>query len=476
MRGFVQKAAALLAGSLLHASAIASDLDVTADTHMGCRPLTPANVHRYVGRQLSRDASIHFPHELQFANLVKFANECGLPFLPVNRGHGTSSALNTIEHGLSINLHKLNHIQISQDGRSASMGGGVNTHEVVNTLAASGKITSTTNGGCTGLVGPGLGGGFGRYMGYFGLILDNIIDMTVVLANGNIIHVSSTSHPDLYWGMRGAGQNFGIVTQANFKVYDIPAPHWFYAELDFANATSQFEPLFKQINDLRSNGPQLKELGSVYTYATINPKYSKTDPVLTFQFAYSGTPVEAQRYFQPFVNLRPDAVTNNHSITLTDIQAAASQDIDSAICLKTYNITANRQVYDLFKTFINNHPEFAGSILQFENYALEGMKAVDPASTAYPHRDDNILVSFAAGYARSIASDALALDFGNQARRIWHAGDTPGRNVTAYLNYANGDETVEALYGYESWRLDRLRGLKKKYDPYNKSRFFNPIQ
>ncbi|KAL8703191.1 MAG: hypothetical protein Q9201_003610 [Fulgogasparrea decipioides] len=503
MHGLVQKAAALLAGSLLHASAIASDLDVTADTHLGCRPLTPANVHQYLGRQLSKDAFIYFPHDPQFANLtdrwsdftegniavaiepavtqdvavaVKFANKCGLPFLPVNRGHGTSSALNTIEHGVSINLYKLNHIQISQDGRSASMGGGVNTHEVVNFLAASGKVTSTTNGGCTGLVGPGLGGGFGRYMGYFGLILDNIIDMTVVLANGNIIHVSSTSHPDLYWGMRGAGQNFGIVTQALFKIYDIPAPLWFYAErLDFANATSHLEPLFNQINYLRSNGSQPKELGSMYTYATINPKYSKIDPILTLQFAYSGTPVEAQRYFQPFINLRPDAMRKNESVSLMEIQPAASQDIDSDICLKTYNITANRQTYDLFKTFVNNHPEFAGSILQFEDYALEGMKAVDPASTAYPHRDDNILVSFAPVYARSTASDALALDFANQARRIWHAGDTPGRNVTAYLNYANGDESVEALYGYESWRLDRLRGLKKIYDPYNKFRFFNPI-
>ena len=72
------------------------------------------------------------------------------------------------------------------------------------------------------MIGPALGGGFGRYMGYFGLVLDNIIDMTVVLANGDIKQVSATSNPDLYWGMKGAGMNFGIVTQANFKIYDFP--------------------------------------------------------------------------------------------------------------------------------------------------------------------------------------------------------------------------------------------------------------
>lgn len=72
---------------------------------------------------------------------VKFANNCGLPFLAVNGGHGTSSALKTIQRGVLINLRNLNHIQISRDGNSALLGGGVNTHEVINTLAASGKVT-----------------------------------------------------------------------------------------------------------------------------------------------------------------------------------------------------------------------------------------------------------------------------------------------------------------------------------------------
>ena len=168
--------------------------------------------------------------------------------------------------------------------------------------------------------------------------------------------------------------------------------------------------------------------------------------------------------------------------------------------LKTYNITANRAVYNLYKNLVNEHPEFNGSIVQFENYALEGMKAIDPASTSYAHRDDDLLVyvnlpclfsiltagnltrcsrnsrSFAPVYPPSKASDAIAAEFANKARQIWHAGDTPGRPLTAYINYANGDETVEAVYGYESWRLERLRALKKQYDPYNNFRFYNPIR
>lgn len=108
-------------------------------------------------------------------------------------------------------------------------------------------------------------------MGFFGLVLDNIIDMTVVLANGTIAQVSSTSNPDLYWGMKGAGHNFGIVTEANFKIHDFPTPRLFSSEFTFVG--TQLETLFEHINDM----DQPKELGEVYTIFAINPQYSTTE-------------------------------------------------------------------------------------------------------------------------------------------------------------------------------------------------------
>ncbi|KAL8767160.1 MAG: hypothetical protein Q9209_006251 [Squamulea sp. 1 TL-2023] len=396
-------------------------------------------------------------------------------------GHGSTSSLNTIQHGLSINLRKLKKIHISADGESALLGGGVRTHEAIQTLAASGKITATTNGGCTSQLGPALGGGFGRYMGFYGLVLDNFIDMTVVLANGTIALVSSISQPDLYWGMRGAGHNFGIVTEANFKIYDFPTPRWFYAELTFTGP--QLETVFQHINNM----DQSKELGSVYTVFIINLQYSTTDPVMLLQLSYAGTPEAARPSFDYFDNLHPVAVKKWESLSPAEIQAAASQDVDSSVCahrqtwrlfplgLKKYNVTANREVYNLFKQLVAKHPEFDGTVAQFENYAQQGMRAVNPASTAYANRDDDILVSLSPVYPPSAVNDAIATEYGSKARAIWHAGDFPDRNVTAYLNYANGDETLEAVYGYDSWRLERLRALKKRYDPNNNFRFYNPI-
>ncbi|KAI4285447.1 MAG: hypothetical protein L6R38_000611 [Xanthoria sp. 2 TBL-2021] len=510
MYSLMWKAAAMLGALSFHISVTASDLVLPgADAGQNSAEITQGRFNRELRHQLSKNASIHFTSSPQFGNLtdrwsdfsqgdiavvvepattrdvaaaVEFANRSGLSFLAVGGGHGSTSALNTIRRGLSINLHKLKQIQISSNGDSVLLGGGVNTHEVINALAAHGKVTATTNGGCTSQLGPALGGGFGRYMGFFGLVLDNIIDMTVILANGTIAQVSSTSNPDLYWGMKGAGHNFGIVTEANFKIYDFPTPRWFSSEFTFAGP--QLETLFERINDM----DQPKELGEVYTIFAINPQYSTTEPVMLLHLDYAGTPDEARPWFDYFHDLHPVAMRKWESLSPTEIQPAASQDIDSDICahgqtwrlfplgLKKYNVTANRQVYDLFKQLVTEHPDFNRTVGQFENYAQQGVKAVDPASTAYANRDDDILVSFSPVYPPSAANDAIATEYGNKARGIWHVGDTPGRHVTAYLNYANGDESLEAVYGYESWRLERLRALKKRYDPENKFCFYNPIQ
>lgn len=83
-------------------------------------------------------------------------------------------------------------------------------------------------------MGAGLGGGHGRLQGQSGLIIDNTIRLRVVLANGTAINVSETEHPDLFWGMRGAGQNFGVVVEANITTYPLlPGSTAYDVEMDF---------------------------------------------------------------------------------------------------------------------------------------------------------------------------------------------------------------------------------------------------
>lgn len=123
-------------------------------------------------------------------------------------------------------------------------------------------------------MGPGLGGGFGRYQGFFGLVTDNIIEMDVVIADGSMITVSASSNPDLYWGMRGAGHNFGIVTQFQYKIYDEPIADWFFVTLIFTQ--DKLEAFFEALNVMGGNGTQPKEIVT-YTLYAMDPTISTTE-------------------------------------------------------------------------------------------------------------------------------------------------------------------------------------------------------
>lgn len=124
------------------------------------------------------------------------------------------------------------------------------------------------------MMGPGLGGGFGRYQGYFGLVLDNIIDLNVVLADGSKVKVSESSHSDLYWGMRGAGHNFGIVTSFTQKIYDQPVVNWFVETMIFTG--DKLEKFFELLNVLGANGAQPVGLVT-YALFAMSPDVSPTE-------------------------------------------------------------------------------------------------------------------------------------------------------------------------------------------------------
>lgn len=123
-------------------------------------------------------------------------------------------------------------------------------------------------------MGAGLGGGHGRYDGFYGMVIDNLLSLNVVLANGHAVTVSNTSHPDLWWGMRGAGHNFGIVTSFNIKVYDRTVDTWFYVTYLFTQ--DKLEDVFEAANQMMGNGTQRKELMNYFVYGWV-PAVSTTE-------------------------------------------------------------------------------------------------------------------------------------------------------------------------------------------------------
>lgn len=120
-------------------------------------------------------------------------------------------------------------------------------------------------------MGPGLGGGLGRYQGFYGLITDNILELTVVTADGSIVTASANENADLFWAMGGAGHNFGIVTGVTYKIYDDPAPDWWIASYGFTG--EKLDQVFDALNQINGNGSQPKEL-TTYTFLAFDQAVS----------------------------------------------------------------------------------------------------------------------------------------------------------------------------------------------------------
>ncbi|KAG8530172.1 uncharacterized protein KY384_005655 [Bacidia gigantensis] len=486
---------------------------------------SPANIQANLGSKLCKGASIYFPSSPEFgkfttrwsiaaegdilvvvvpacakdvSTVVKFANVVSLPFLAINRGHGTPSALGTIKHGILIRLDNLDGINVAADGQTATLGGGVYSDQLHAKLAETNKVAgkrefsfieisilrsliATGSCGCVGIVGPGLGGGFGKWA----TLKDStqILQLNVTTADGSEVTVSQSSNADLFWGMRGAGHNYGIVTSFKQRIFDYPnGQNTYYVTYIFTG--DQLEAFFNQVNKLLNNGTLPKDANTFALYL-LNPEVS-AKPVIMFQFFYFGTAAQALPYVQPFLNLHPVVVSNATTLYKDLAHEAQMTGVGDPVCapgttkflvpvgLKEYNVEANRKVYNLYSDMLTKHPALNGSVVQLEAYALEGSKAIDPAGSAYAHRDDNILVSFSLSYAPSPDNDAAAIKYAKQARQYWIEGEN-GRQFSAYTNYAYGDESLQSVYGYEPWRLQRLRELKKKWDPKGRFNFYNPI-
>jgi hypothetical protein len=141
-----------------------------------------------------------------------------LPFTVRGGGHSTSGAA-SIEDGLVIDLSKMRKVTVDAEAKTITAEGGTIWEDVDVEAAKYGLATVGGTVNHTGVGGLTLGGGYGYLTGKYGLTIDNLLSAEVVLASGETVTASSTSHPDLFWAIRGAGQNFGVVTRFTFRGY-----------------------------------------------------------------------------------------------------------------------------------------------------------------------------------------------------------------------------------------------------------------
>jgi FAD/FMN-containing dehydrogenase len=151
---------------------------------------------------------------------VAFARSQGLEIAVRGGGHSLPG-FSTTDGGLVIDLSPMRAVQVDADARRATAEGGATWADLDGATQAFGLAVTGGLVSSTGVGGFTLGGGIGWLMRKHGLASDNLVGATVVTADGRIVHVSETEQPDLLWGLRGGGGNFGVVTSLEFRLQAI---------------------------------------------------------------------------------------------------------------------------------------------------------------------------------------------------------------------------------------------------------------
>jgi len=383
---------------------------------------------------------------------VRFAREHDLPISI--RGGGHSIAGNAVcDNGLVIDFSRMKTIRVDPVRRVARADPGLLLAEFDSETQAFGLATTMGTFSITGIAGLTLGGGLGWLMGKHGLACDNLLSVDVVTADGRLLTASAEENPDLFWGVRGGGGNFGVVTSFEYQLHPLgPVLGGLVAY-----PISQAPQVLRFFREYAANCPD--ELGLMAAMLTL----PDGNTIVGIAGCYAGDldaggrVLKSLRSFgSPVADLfqpRPYTAVQK----MQDWWAAPEQ---QHYWKSSFMRDLGDAAVDVIADFIMRKPSPGiGTGLELMHGA---MQRVAPDATAFAHREARYnFLEF--GSWGSPAMNDVGMRW---VREFWDAM-RPFFDAGVYVNYMSdgeGEERVRAAYGVN---YDRLVKLKSKYDPTN---------
>jgi len=404
------------------------------------------------------------------AATVKFAAANGL--LTAVRGGGHNVAGNAVcDGGLMIDLSPMQNIEFDNAG-NVTVEPGCALGDLDAATAARGRVVPGGIVSTTGVAGLTLGGGFGWLTRKYGMTVDSLLSVDVVLANGSQVTASEQENSDLFWGVRGGGGNFGVVTSFKFKSYELASD--IYCGLvvkPFAEARDYFKFHYDYLQQM----PDEMSLFCVLRQAPPLPFLPESvhgQRVVVVAFAYFGDQAEGEKLIKP---VRDFGSTLGEHIGMAPYAAWQSgfdglNEPGFRNYWKSHNFAeVNSGLIDVILTALENQPSPHCEI--FLPHLGGANNRVDPMATAYHHRQDPFLMNVHSRWEQP-EDDARMIAW---ARKLFN--DTqPYATGGVYVNFVSdeGEDRVRSAYPTATW--NKLVELKTKYDPNNQFRLNQNIQ
>jgi FAD/FMN-containing dehydrogenase len=394
---------------------------------------------------------------------VGFARSEGLEVAVRGGGHSIPG-FSTVDGGIVIDLSPMKGIKVDEKKSTVVAEGGLTWGELdaetqKHGLAVTGGLVSTT-----GVAGFTLGGGIGWLMRKHGLACDNLRSAEIVTADGQAITASADENADLFWGLRGGGGNFGIVTSFEFDLHSVgptvAAGPIFYPGDDAAEILRRYREIAAELPD------EMTTLVNLLTAppAPFLPEDWHGKKLIAVIGCYAGPSDEGLKAMQPLRELAEPVADLFGEMPYVQMQGL----IDDLYPRGTKAYMKAGYMSDLddhaIETLVSHHQDEAiAPSAELHIHHFGGAVArVGDEETAYGERQAPYVLNLL-GFSHD---DGGMEPHSEWANRVY--GDLePSLTGGAYINFlsSEGEERVKAAYGAE--KFDRLQALKDRYDPTN---------
>lgn len=389
------------------------------------------------------------------ARAVRFARERSLEIAVRGGGHNVGGRA-TVDGGMMIDLSTMKHVYVDPAARTARVAGGtlwgqVNRETQAHGLATTGGVVSTT-----GVAGLTLGGGLGWLMPKYGMSLDNLDAVEIVLADGRIVRADASENSDLFWAVRGGGGNFGVAASFEFRLHQL-GPIVMGGLI--AWPADRAHDVLRLFRDLASRADD--DLMLVAALITAPDRVSKLCAIAA---GFFGPTAEGERAVEPIKSFGQTVLDAMGPIPYTQLNAM----LDESYPRGARNYWKSRFIDELSDLAVDSIvgsfmkcPSPMGQVL-IEHFHGAAAR-VAPERTAYALRESGFNVLMLSQW-----QDAEHDSAGIAWARHSYAALAPVAGSRRYLNYLDNDDVdTAALTAAYGPNLLRLQSLKAKYDPEN---------
>ncbi len=391
----------------------------------------------------------------EVAKVVSIARDTDLE-LAVRSGGHSRAGYGTTEGGIVIDLSEMKSLDIDADGKTAWVETGITAAEYTVATGERGLVTGFGDAGSVGIGGITLAGGIGFLVRKKGLTIDDLLAAEVVTADGEVIETSEDSEPDLFWAIRGGEGNFGVATRFKLRLHEISE---IVGGMMVLPATP--EVLTGFLEAAGSAPEDLSTIGNVMLAPPMPfiPEDAHGKPIIIGLMAYVGPTDQADEVIAPFRALAEPYADMVRPMRYPELYEGPEQEARFA---SGSNFFADSLDGSAAETILEELPNSNAMVKAVQLRVLGGaFGRVPNDATAFAHRDRELFVNVTAMYADEAESET---------HDAWVTGlaDTLGKDgAGGYAGFLAEEDvaTIRAAYPGETW--DRLREVKRRYDPDN---------